>query len=130
MSMTIEQAKKALAAANAALDCVESSENAKDLEGLTPVIVRSHLAGVIFGYTDVTDPLIRATQTVDLVRARKIWSWSSALAPESIASHGIASTSKITAETSQIVTGVTQCIRCTQKSVSSIAAIEPSTVKA
>ena len=87
------------------------------METGTPVIVRSHLAGVFFGYLVGKPTSFR----VELKRARRIYRWEGALCVDTIATRGIAAGSRVSDVCDQLVFGqIIQVIPCTEAARSNI----------
>jgi len=82
------------------------------------VIVRTYSAGVHFGYL-----VRREGREVDLVRSRRIWSWSGANTLSEIATSGLdIKKSRVAIPVSITLTEAIEIIDCTPEAVASIEA--------
>lgn len=73
---------------------------------LRPVIVRSQMAGVHYGYL-----VARFGRTVHLTLSRRIWAWEGAKTLSHIAVSGV-STAKLGEPVDNIVFDICECITC------------------
>ena len=81
------------------------------------VVVRTYSAGVHVG-----ELAERRGQEVDLVNARRIWSWQGANTLHEIANHGVGKGSKVSESVSEItLTQAIEVIACSQEAIDSIA---------
>lgn len=80
---------------------------------MKPVIVRTHSAGVHFGYL-----VSRNGKEVTLHRSRRIWSWHGANTLSEIATNGLdPQRSRVAVEVSITLTEAIEIIECTETSV-------------
>ena len=70
------------------------SEQAKSVDGLTPVLIRSYAAGVHFGLLEKEEFTISG-KVVVLRNTRRVWSWKKAASLSQIAIDGVGEGSKI-----------------------------------
>lgn len=95
----------------------KKAAKAKTAKAGRPVIVRTHSAGVHFGYLQD-----RKGQEVTLTRSRRIWFWNGANTLSEIALHGVGAGSKVAEPVSITLTQAIEVIDMAPAGVESLEA--------
>lgn len=97
-----------------------ASSNAKPVDGMSYVLVRTYSAGVHVGYLKSRDG-----KEVELRRSRRIWYWKGASCLSQIASEGVSKPEecKFSEETDILLTEAIEVIQVTEKAQLSIAKV-------
>lgn len=92
----------------------------KSSKTLKAVIVRTYSAGVFYGYLKA-----RCGKEVDLVDARRIWSWEGAASLSQVAVDGVGKSSRIAVPVNLTVTEAIEIIDVTPKAKACIESMMP-----
>lgn len=85
------------------------------MEPMKAVIVRTYSAGVFFGYLAA-----HRGKEVDLVRARRIWSWRGRNTLSEIATSGVGDGSRVAVPVTVTLTEAIEIIDCTPEAVTNL----------
>ena len=94
---TLEQIKDEL---TELLEETKNKSDESDVEGLEYVVVRTYSAGVHLGFLKRLDEV---TQTVELVRSRRLWKWTEAFTLSKVSVDGVGKGSRLDVEVPRII---------------------------